>query len=161
MLQNMNEVETKPPTNDLYEIDFYAWTQEQARLLRERRWSELDLENLIDEVASVGGTEKREIRNRMIVLVSHLLKWKYQPGHRGPSWRRTIREQRRQLADIVKTSPSLAGYVKQQVVQRYLGATVDAANETGIATGLFPEECPFTAEQVLDFDFYPEDPLIE
>ena len=129
--------------------------------MRERRWADLDLDNLVDEVSSVGSSEKREIRNRLTSLLAHMLKWKYQPGHRGPSWRRTIREQRRQLADIVETSPSLAEYVKQQVVQRYLGATVDAADETGIATGLFPEECPFTTEQVLDFDFYPEDPLIE
>jgi hypothetical protein len=161
MLENMSEVETKPPANDLYEIDFYAWTQEQARLLRERRWADLDLDNLVDEVRCVGSSEKREIRNRLTSLLAHMLKWKYQPGHRGPSWRRTMREQRRQLADIVKTSPSLAEYVKQQVTERYLGATVDAAEETGIATGLFPEGCPFTAEQALDFDFYPEDPSIE
>jgi hypothetical protein len=161
MSQNMSEVETKPPANDLYEIDFYVWTQEQARLLRERRWADLDLDNLVDEVSSVGSSEKREIRNRLTKLLAHLLKWKYQPGHRGPSWRRTIRDQRRELADIVESSPSLAEYVKQQVSQRYLGATLDAASETGIAIGLFPEECPFTAEQVLDFDFHPEDPSIE
>jgi hypothetical protein len=157
----MSEVETKSPANDLYEIDFYAWTQEQARLLRERRWADLDLDNLVDEVRCVGSSEKREIRNRMTSLLVHMLKWKYQPGHRGPSWRRTIREQRRQLSDIVKTSPSLAEYVKQQVTERYLGTTVDAAEETGVATGLFPEDCPFTAEEVLDFDFYPEDLSIE
>jgi hypothetical protein len=157
----MAESRTKPHANALYKADFYAWTQQQAQVLRERRWADLDLENLADEVASVGGTEKREIRNRMIVLLCHLLKWKYQPGHRGPSWRRTIREQRRQLADIVETSPSLAEYVKQQVLQRYSAATVDAADETGIAIGLFPEESPFTAGEVLDFDFYPEDRSIE
>ena len=157
----MSEVDIKPPANDLYEIDFYAWTQEQARLLRERRWADLDLENLVDEVSSVGSSEKREIGSRSKKLLTHMLKWKYQPGHRGPSWRRTMREQREQLADIVKGSPSLAGYMKQQVIERYLGATVKAAEETGIATGLFPEECPFTVEQVLDLDFYPEDPSIE
>jgi hypothetical protein len=157
----MNKVETKPPANDLYEVDFYAWTQEQARLLRERRWADLDLENLIDEVASVGSSEKRQIRNRSTKLLAHLLKWKYQPGHRGPSWRRTIRDQRQELADIVESSPSLAGYVIEQVGQRYMGATLDAAAETGIAIGLFPEESPFTPEQVLDPEFFPEDPSIE
>jgi hypothetical protein len=158
---HMSKVETKPPANNLYEIDFYAWTREQARVLRERRWADLDIENLVDEVVSVGSSEKREIRNRLTHLLAHLLKWKYQPGHRGPSWRRTILEQRRQLAEIVEASPSLADYVAQQVQQRYTGATLDAASETGMAIGLFPEECPFAADQVLNPEFFPEDRTIE
>jgi hypothetical protein len=157
----MSKVEIKPSTNDLYEIDFYAWTQEQARLLRERRWNDLDLENLVDEVGGVGSSEKRQIRNRLTKLLAHLLKWKYQPGHRGLSWRRTIVDQRRQLADIVESSPSLAEYVKHQVRERYTGATVDAASETGIAIGIFPEECLFTVQQALDPEFFPEDRSME
>ena len=70
----MQKTAVKPPSNDLYETDFYAWTQEQARLLRERRWADLDLDNLVDEVESVGSSEKREIRRRMKVLLAHLLK---------------------------------------------------------------------------------------
>ena len=157
----MSEVETKAAVNDLYEIDFYAWTQEQARLLHKRRWAELDLDNLVDEVSSVGSSEKREIRSRSKKLLTHMLKWKFQPGHRGPSRRRTMREQRRQVADIVKTSPSLVEYMKQQVTECYLGATVDAAEETGIAIGVFPEECRFSVQQVLDLDFHPEDTSFE
>jgi hypothetical protein len=152
---------TKPPQNTLYETDFYAWTQEQARVLRERRWDDLDLENLVDEVASVGGSEKREIRNRLTILLAHLLKWKHQPGLRGASWRSTIFEQRDQLADIVRDSPSLREFLLQQVNDRYLGGRLLAAKETGIAFGLFPEECPFTPEQVLDPEFFPEDRSIE
>lgn len=147
--------------NALYEQDFFAWTQEQARLLSERRFDDLDLENLIDEVQSVGSSEKREIRNRCKVLVAHLLKWKFQPGHRGPSWRRTISEQRDQLADIVSTSPSLRGYLSSSVARSYGGATLDASSETGIAIGVFPRECSFTLEQALDPDFYPEDRSFE
>jgi hypothetical protein len=157
----MDKTITKPPVNDLYETDFYAWTQEQARLLRDRRWDDLDLENLVDEVESVGGSEKREIRNRLTKLLAHLLKWKYQPGHRGPSWSATIFEQRRQLADILQDSPSLRSYAHKQVAERYLGGRLEAAHETGIAFGLFPEECPFTPEQVLDLEFWPEDRSIE
>lgn len=157
----MSDAEAKARENCLYEADFYEWTQQQARLLRERRFDDLDLDNLIDEVESVGGSERREIRNRMVVLLAHLLKWKYQPGHRGPSWRRTIYEQRRQLAAIVADSPSLSAYVKTQAHERYIGATVAAGEETGIAVGLFPEACPFTPEQVLDTEFFPEDKSIE
>ena len=156
----MADVDTKS-RNSLYESDLYAWTQEQARLLRERRWDDLDLENLVDEVQSVGGSEKREIRSRMVVLLAHLLKWKFQPGRRGPSWRKTISEQRRQLAEIVETSPSLAAYLKGQVDERYTGATVEAAEQTGMAVGLFPERCPFAPDQVFDPEFFPEDRTIE
>src|SRR4051794_17869997 len=100
----MSGTASKLQSNTLYESDFYAWTQEQARLLREQRWGDLDLENLVDEVESVGGSEKREIRNRLVGLIAHLLKWKYQPGRRGASWRKTISEHRRQLSDVVETS---------------------------------------------------------
>jgi hypothetical protein len=152
---------TKPPQNTVYETDFYARTQEQARVLRERRWNDLDLENLVDEVASVGGSEKREIRNRLTILLAHLLKWKHQPGLRGASWRGTICEQRDQLADIVGDSPSLREFLLQQVKDRYLGGRLLVAKETGIAFGLFPEECPFAPDQVLDPEFFPEDRSIE
>jgi hypothetical protein len=161
MSRNMNEVETKPPANDLYEIDFYAWTQEQARLLRERRWADLDLDNLVDEVSSVGSSEKREVRNRLTKLHAHLLKWKYQPGLRGSSWRSTIFDQRRRLGYILKESPSLRNYFDEQVAESYLSGRLEAASETGIAFGLFPEECQFTPDQVLDLDFFPEERSIE
>ena len=157
----MSKLETKPPANDLYEIDFYAWTQEQARLLRERRWSDLDLDNLVDEVASVGSSEKRQIRNRLTKLLAHLLKWKYQPGRRGSSWSSTISDQRRQLGYILEESPSLRNYFVEQVAANYESGRLEAARETGVAFGLFPEECPFTPEQVLDLEFFPEDRSIE
>lgn len=147
--------------NDLYETDFYEWTQEQARLLRERRFADLDLENLIEEVESVGASDKREIRNRLTVLIAHLLKWKFQPGRRGDSWRDTIDEQRRMLLDIVETSPSLDGYARDSITQMYRSGRLKAARETLIAYGVFPEELPFSSEEVLDPDFFPEDPSFE
>ena len=153
----MSKTETKTRPNDLYEADFYAWTQQQARLLRERRWDDLDLDNLVDEVESVGSSEKREIRNRLKVLLSHLLKWKFQPGMRGNSWRRTIREQRESIVDIVQSSPSLRGYMLQAMRTAYIGATVATSEETGLAIGIFSEECPFSVDEMLDLEFFPED----
>ena len=147
--------------NELYETDFVEWTREQARLLRERRWDDLDLEHLIDEVESVGSSEKREIRNRLTKLISHLLKWKYQPGRRGSSWRATIRDQRAQLAEIIEDSPSLRSYVHRKALEQYPGGRIEAAEETGIAFGLLPDECPFSADQILDPEFLPEDRMIE
>jgi Domain of unknown function DUF29 len=157
----MADTETKARSNELYEADFFAWTQEQARLLRERRFDDLDLDNLVDEVESVGSSEKREIRNRLKVLLAHLLKWKFQPGMRGNSWRRTIREQRDSLADIIESSPSLRSYLLKAVHTAYVGATVAASEETGLAIGIFPEENPFSPDEMLDLEFFPEDPANE
>ena len=153
----MSDTETRARRNELYDTDFYAWTQEQARLLREHRFDDLDLDNLVDEVESVGSSEKREIRNRLKVLLAHLLKWKFQPGFRGNSWRRTIREQREFIADIVESSPSLRNYVSKSMHGAYSGAMVAASEETGLAIGIFPDECPFSADEVLDLEFFPED----
>jgi hypothetical protein len=153
----MSDAQTKSHRNQLYEADFYAWTQEQARLLRERRFDDLDLDNLVDEVQSVGSSEKREIRRRLRILLTHLLKWKFQPGMRGNSWRRTIREQRESIAEIVEESPSLRSYVLDAMRAAYTGATVASSEETGLAIGIFPPECPFDAEKVLDLAFFPED----
>jgi hypothetical protein len=158
----MSDISTKPRLNTLYETDFYAWTQEQARLLRERRWADLDLENLVDEVESVGRSDKRQIESRLEVLLGLLLKWKYQPGGRGGGgWIGTIFEQRQRLIGLIEDSPSLRQFYREQVRKTYLGGRLLAAKETGVAFGLFPEECPFTAEQVLDLEYFPEDRSIE
>ncbi len=145
-------------TNALYETDFFAWTQEQARLLRERRFDDLDLENLIDEVESVGGSDKREIESRLVVLVTHLLKWKYQPGARSPSWSGSVREQRRRIRSILKNSPSLRAYPALVFEEQYLEARLAAASETGIDFTLFPDVCPITLDQALDENFLPKQP---
>jgi hypothetical protein len=157
----MGKVETKPPANVLYETDFYAWTQQQAELLRQRRWVDLDLENLIDEVEGVGRSDKRQIESQLEVLTAHLLKWKYQPGRRGNSWMSTIFEQRHRLIGLIEDSPSLREFLRHEVAASYQAARLMAAKESGIAFGLFLEECPFTAEQVLDLEFFPEDRSIE
>ena len=144
--------------NDLYEADFYAWTQRQAKLLRERRWDDLDLDNLIEEVQAVGISDRREIASRLVILLAHLLKWKYQPGARSNNWSGTIREQRRRLARVIEDSPSLQGYPASVFLDEYDAARLEASNETGIAVDLFPEICPFTIEQVLEMAFLPEQP---
>jgi hypothetical protein len=147
-----------PRPNTLYENDFYAWTQEQARLLRDRRWNELDIENLAEEVESVGRSDKHQIQNRLKVLLAHLLKWKYQPGARSSAWRGTIREQRDRLRMVLDDSPSLHDYPALVFDSAYLSARLLAAKETGIDFTLFPESCPFTLEQALDDEFLPKEP---
>ena len=153
----MSKIAAKPPANDLYEADFYAWTQQQAQLLRERRWDDLDLENLVDEVESVGRSDKRQIESRLEILLAHLLKWRFQPGGRGAGWTGTIFEQRRRLIGLLEESPSLRAFEQKEVFDSYPAARLLAAKETGIALSVFPERCPFTPEQMLDLEYYPQD----
>ncbi|WP_342154714.1 DUF29 domain-containing protein [Methylorubrum sp. SB2] len=155
----MTKAALKPPlTADLYETDFFAWTQAQADLLRQGRFDALDLGHLIEEVASVGASEKREIKNRLAVLIGHLLKWMYQPGARSSSWTGTITEQRLQVQDILEMSPSLRRYPAEVFSRAYLSGRVLAAKDTGFDFALFPEEPPFTVERALDPDFLPPEP---
>jgi Domain of unknown function DUF29 len=154
----MTKTDLKPPPNDLYETDFYAWTRQQARLLRERRWDDVDLENVAEEIETLGRSDKRQIESRLRVLMAHLLKWKYQPGLRSPSWSGTITDERLRIEDMLKESPSLKRYPAKVFLRHYLGARLKASAQTGIAFDLFPEECPFTIEEVLDVDFFPEEP---
>ena len=147
--------------NDLYATDFYAWTQEQARLLRDGCFADLDLENLAEEVRSVGVSDKRQIRNRLKVLIAHLLKWKYQPGLRSPGWGRTIHDQRAEIASVIEDSPSLRSFPADCAVDCYPAARQVAADETGIDYTLFPDACPFSPDQILDPDFLPKEPDLE
>lgn len=94
----------------LYETDFYAWTQQQAAYLRQGKFELLDLENLSEEIESLGRQEKRELRSHLEVLLAHLLKGHYQPEQRSKSWIYTIREQRRRIERHLKENPSLKPY---------------------------------------------------
>lgn len=92
---------------NLYEQDFYLWTQTIAHQLKENNFNEIDIPNLIEEIESMGRSEKRELKNRLIVLLMHLLKWQYQPEKRSESWRSTISEQRICIETLLEDSPSL------------------------------------------------------
>jgi len=103
----------------LYETDFYAWTQQQSHLLKEQAWQSLDVENLLEELADLGRRERQELRNRLSVLLEHLLKWQFQPQKRGNSWLATIREQREQLALLLDENPSLKPYLSEALIVAY------------------------------------------
>jgi hypothetical protein len=139
-----------------YEEDFYAWTMEQAQLLRSGEFSELDIENIAEELESMGRSDKREIESRLTVLLAHLLKWQLQAGLRSRSWSGTIREQRQRIEDLLAESPSLRPLVASIRPGLYARARQRAADETGLPESTFPAECPFTADQILAEDFLPE-----
>ena len=143
---------------DLYEQDFYAWTQEQATKLRSSELATLDLEHLAEEIESMGRSERREFLNRLAVLLAHLLKWRYQPERRGSgkSWRATIKEQRRQVRRVLKDSPSLHHGLENNFAEAYGDAIQKVVRETPLEETDLPEECPFTLEQVLDTEYWPD-----
>ena len=143
---------------ELYAQDFFEWTQTTATLLRSNLLDAIDLEALAEEIESVGRSQKRELGNRLEVLVMHLLKWRYQPKGRDDShsWYDTIIEQRGQLQDLLIDSPSLQLQVFDLLIHRYPRARQRAIGETRLSAAAFPDACPWTAEQVLDDDFWPE-----
>ncbi|RWC55817.1 DUF29 domain-containing protein [Mesorhizobium sp.] len=141
-----------------YETDFAQWSAEQAALLRDGRLSELDRENVAEEIESLGRSDRREIRSRMEVLIAHLLKWEFQPGHRCHSWQASISEQRVWIGNILKDSPSLRRYPAQIFDEAYGDALPTAVRETGLRKAHFPSESPFTVKQALDGRFWPGGP---
>jgi len=139
----------------LYDADYHLWAMRQAALLRDGRLAELDLANLAEEIGDLGRSQKNEIRSRFRVLLTHLLKWRYQPAERRSSWKGAIVEQRIQLADLVADNPSLAGLAAEQMERLYRDARTKAAAETGMPEEAFPAEPPFTADQALRATFWP------
>jgi hypothetical protein len=142
----------------LYETDFYAWAMHNAQLLREKRVNELDFEHLAEEIESVGASERKELQNRLEVLIAHLLKLGYfallkPQNERG--WRLTIREQRRRIKQCLKENPSLKSAL-QNCFENAFGYAIDAViRQTGIDENVLPTQCPFTLENTLHDDFYP------
>jgi hypothetical protein len=143
--------------NSLYKQDFHAWTVRQADLLRTGQVDDADVGNIAEEIESMGRSEKRELTNRLAVLLTHLLKWQFQPAFRGNSWRLTIKAQRRGLARLLRDNPSLKSDLDQAMSDAYGDARIEAERETGLAAETFPETCAFTFDVVISDDFSPED----
>ena len=137
----------------LYERDYHQWLLETTRLLKNKEFALLDLENLIEEIASLGKSEKRAITSNLIVVMLHLLKWRYQPHKRSNSWKSSIREHRRRIQRLITDSPSLKNYLSQMQADCYLAAKKQASDETGLSLLVFPEESPFSFAECLDEDF--------
>ncbi len=139
-----------------YQNDFYSWTQQQAALLKARQFDKLDFDNLVEEIESMGASEKRELISRLTVLLAHLLKWKIQPEKRGNSWRATIEIQRIDLKEHLRDNPSLKHQLDERFKDSYRKGILLAVKETELHPSKFPKESPFTMEQVFDEDYFPE-----
>ena len=138
-----------------YDQDVVAWATEQARLIRSGQFDKLDVEHIADEIEDVGRSEKRELASRMAVLLAHLLKWQFQPTHRGASWERTMREQRKQVLRKLRETPSLIPLLDDPEWGEGVwgDAVTQAINETGLDA--LPETCPWSLADVLNDDWMP------
>ena len=140
-------------SSKLYATDFYAWTLEQSKLLQQGKWQTLDIDNLVEEIESLGKQQRQELRNRLGILIGHLLKWQYQSDRRSKSWRITIRVQREEVREILQENPSLKPYLEEAIMKAYDAGLELVLKETPLEEKDLPAECPFTAMQILDAAF--------
>jgi hypothetical protein len=156
----MSNVVRVPEQTPLYRRDYYAWALEQARALQERRFEALDLAHLAEEVEDLAKGERRELRSRLKQVLVHLLKCQFQSGRRSRSWEGTLASERTEIAALFHDSPSLERELPEIVEQAYSLALRVAGKEMRLKRdqwqSLFPAQCPWSAGQILDEDFYPE-----
>lgn len=144
---------------ELYDHDFYTWTQETAALIAAGKWHEIDQARLAEEVAGLGRDEQREVERRVQHLLTELLLWWALPGERKGNWAAAIVEARARLEDILADSPGLSAHLSTVLAAEYPWARGKA--QAQMAGDVFPATCPFTATQVLDLDFFPEGATLE
>lgn len=140
---------------NLYETDFQVWIEDQINFLKTQQWQQLDTLNLIEEIEALGRKERQELRNRLGILLGHLLKWQFQADKRTNSWLGMIREQRVQIKFLLQDSPSLKPYLIDIFPDAYELGLALAIRETKLGEELFPEVCQYTLEQALDSQFLP------
>ena len=139
----------------LHDNDFYAWSLEQAALLRAGRVGEADLATIAEEIESMGKTEKRELVSRLTVLLLHLVKWERQPAGRSNSWRLSIANARDEIADLLEDNPSLKAIIDDVMASAYRYARRKAAIETDMAEDTFPAQSPGSFVRAMDEGFWP------
>lgn len=150
-------------TPTAYDKDLYAWVQEQVALLREGAWQELDVVHLIEEMEDVGHSQRDALGSRLVVLLSHLLKLslaaRFAPqdlARAGRGWRNTVTAQRLGIAKVLRRNPSLRPQVPEELAEAYPIARLDADTALPLVEDVIPPACPWTVEQALDPDFWPE-----
>jgi len=144
----------------LYEKDFYQWTQQTAQAIRQNKFHEIDIHHLAEEIESMGASERSQLENRLAVLIAHLLKYHYLAQWRvenGRGWEATIKEQRHKLKRLLKHNPSLKPYLNTLFTEEdiYRDGYLKAIAETNLNYDAFPEQCPYSLEQMMDETFFP------
>ncbi|MCI4626221.1 MAG: DUF29 domain-containing protein [Candidatus Magnetoovum sp. WYHC-5] len=146
----------------LYERDFYQWALHNAAMLRQGKLTEIDVGNIAEEIESMGRGEKKELINRLAILMMHLLKLQYQPQKQkdSNSWVITIMNQRTDISFIFEDNPSLRHELDAIIEKAFKRAMIKFRNETGISQKHLPLNCPYSFEQIMDDEFWPEETII-
>ncbi|HVY03162.1 MAG TPA: DUF29 domain-containing protein [Caulobacterales bacterium] len=142
--------------SDLYDTDGYTWAMRQAEALRKRSANEIDWDNVAEEIESLGKSQASELENRYVVLLAHLLKWMFQAEKRSRSWEASVRTQRIQAAKHLAKNPGLKGQLDEIWTDAYAVARIQASGETDLPLETFPEANPFTLDQAMDPEFWPQ-----
>jgi Domain of unknown function DUF29 len=143
---------------ELYENDYYSWTEAQAQALRDRKTSSLDWDNLAEEVEDLGKAERHRLESHLELLLMHLLKWSFQPQRRSRSWSKSIREHRFRISRVLRDNPGLKAKLEETFADAYESARFCAQNETTIGVTAFSESCPWIMADALRDDFWPSEP---
>jgi hypothetical protein len=146
---------TAKQIHDLYEQDAFLWYNENAKLLREKKFELIDIENIAEEIESMGAYERDKLESFLMQLFLHILKWKYQPSRRCASWEISIKKQRRHVKRQINQNPSLKGVITEIVNHAYEDARDEAFEETSLELETFPEKMPFTFEEALQDNWLP------
>ncbi len=144
----MSTTAVMPPATTLYHRDETAWLDQMAALAAAGRADALDLPNLGEYLSDMANRDRREVFSRLVVLLAHLLKWDHQPDRRGGSWRGTVREQRRELRQLL-ASGVLRNYAEDVFADAYAEARGQAADETELDPAVFPTANPWALDDAL------------
>ncbi|MCL1472330.1 DUF29 domain-containing protein [Argonema antarcticum] len=150
------KTEVDANSKSLYDTDYLKWIKTTLEKLRVHDYSNIDWENLIEEIEDMGRSERRSLESNLIIILMHLLKWQYQPELRSGSWKGSIVEHRRRIREALKDSPSFKPYFEEVFAECYSDAVEQASAETGLSEETFPQLCPYTSAEVLDSQFLPE-----
>lgn len=138
-----------------HDEDLYEWAMVNASLLKQGKYQEADMTNIIEEMETLGRSNKRELVSRSGVLIAHLLKWQYQSNLRSASWEGTIERQRIEIDDLLGENPSLKSHIQEALPKAYKYALSILKEETPINLKILSRECPYSFDQMMVEDFYP------
>ncbi|NMF58975.1 DUF29 domain-containing protein [Pseudanabaena yagii] len=155
-ITNESLATTNLENTSLYDLDYCVWIESMSQFLREGKFTELDIPNLLEELDDMSGSQRDALESNLEIVLMHLLKYRFQPQLRSRSWLLTIFEHRNRLKKAFKRSPSLQRYYQEVFPECYQTARKMASLETGLMMSDFPEISPFTAEQSLDIDYLPD-----
>ncbi|MEA5623459.1 DUF29 domain-containing protein [Nostoc sp. UHCC 0251] len=146
----------KAHSQTLYDTDYLQWIETTVEKLQSHDYANVDWENLIEEIADMGRSERRSLKSNLIVILVHLLKWQFQPEKRSGSWEGSIIEHRRRIKEALDDSPSLKSYLESVFIECYAQAVKQAKAETGLSMESFPLNCPYQLPEVTDDEFLPQ-----